>query len=496
MKNLLDQWKVKAEALNLDTIKADAWVLPIWKKKKQNQAFQALDQAHNQQLSTWLNSSVVEDNREKSTVITNVSSYKGKDLYVVVVGEAKKTTPDEIRDALGNAGKWLAGRGYKDVAILCEESNMDAAAIVEGFLMGSYRFFHHKSDPKTHATLKNITFYADQECKKSLKNEVPRAVAYVRANFLARDLVNEAPNILYPASFAKIAQDVAKKQANVSIKVLTKKEIEKENMNLLMAVGRASDYEPRVVHLHYKPKKKAKAKVAFVGKGVTFDTGGLSLKPPTSMVSMKTDMGGAAAVLATIQAVADLQLPVEVHGLMGLVENAVNGNATRPDDVVRGRNGKTVEIENTDAEGRLVLADVLNYAEELKVDYLIDAATLTGACVVALGTDIFAVYANDDKLSSRLLQASQEVGDKAWRMPLEESYRKQLKSEVADMRNIGGREGGSITAALFLSEFVKDTKWAHCDIAGPARATQDYPTSVKGGTGIPSRTFIRFIENL
>jgi len=447
-------------------------------------------------ITQWLASPYVKNDAETSFFFKNTDKiYKIKDFCVVLLGEPKKAKPDTVRNVLGQASRTITQRGYSSVAVLHACSDIDFAQAVEGFLLGSYRFAKYKEDKKAAQSLNKFTFYTSEADKKGLTESIKYISATTRGIFMARDLVNEPGNVIYPESFASIAKKACTGR-KLKFKMLNKAALKKEKMNLHIAVGQASDRDPCLVHIHYKPTKKAKKTVALVGKGVTFDTGGLSLKPAAYMVSMKTDMGGAASVLGTMMAIADLNLPIEVHGLMGLAENAVNGNATRPDDVVTGRSGKTVEIENTDAEGRLVLADVLSYAEDLKVDYIVDAATLTGACVVALGDEFFAVYSKDDDLASRLTEAATQVGDHGWRMPLYDGYKRQLKSDIADLKNVGQRYGGSITAALFLSEFVKKTKWAHLDIAGPARASRDFDTTVKGGSGIPTRTFIRFLENL
>ncbi|MCB0271434.1 MAG: leucyl aminopeptidase [Bdellovibrionales bacterium] len=495
MKNLFDQWNVSLAAMDKGPLKADVCVIPVYAQKKVSPWVQAIDKAHDGIISSWLESSYVGEDREKSMFFVNKGDLAFKDFLVISLGDAKKAGQNEIRNAFGKASKLISQRGYKSVAVVHGDEKIPFEYAMDGFLLGSYRFSKYKEDVKQSQSLQTFIFATSHKNKKTYEKHLSHTCATTRAIFLARDLVNEPGNVVYPESFASIAKNETAKR-KITYKVLSAAELKKQNFNLHLAVGQASDKQPCLVHLHYKPTKKAKKKVALVGKGITFDTGGLSLKPPTYMVSMKTDMAGAAGVLAAMTAIADLALPVEVHGIMALAENAVNGNATRPDDVVRARNGKTVEIENTDAEGRLVLADALHYAENLGVDYIVDAATLTGACVIALGDEIFAIYSKDAKLASLIENAASDVGDKGWRMPLEESYKSQLKSDVADMKNVGGREGGSITAALFLSNFVEKTAWAHLDVAGPARASREFDTIPKGGSGVPTRTFIRFVETL
>jgi leucyl aminopeptidase len=277
------------------------------------------------------------------------------------------------------------------------------------------------------------------------------------------------------------------------------KQIQANGMKLLHAVGRGSRNEPRFVHMVYTPAgpaKKGRKKLVVVGKGLTFDSGGLCIKTAKGMADMKCDMSGAAATIGIVQAAAKLAIPVEVHGVLGCVENMSGDHAYRPGDVFPSREGKTVEIINTDAEGRLVLADVLAYGAELSPDYMIDHATLTGACMVALGRYCAGLYANDDELGGRYLDAARTAGERFWRMPLLDDLRETLKSDVADLKHTGDQYGGSITAALFLREFVGKTKWIHNDIAGPAFLEGAHETAPKGGTGFGVATGAGFLEAL
>jgi len=286
------------------------------------------------------------------------------------------------------------------------------------------------------------------------------------------------------------AQDVGLKCT-----VQTKAGIARQKMNLFLAVNQGSENEPRLIHMVHKPARP-KAKVVFVGKGLTFDAGGLCLKPPKAMADMKCDMAGGAVTIGTLLAVAKLKLPIEVHGLVGATDNMTGGGAYRPGDVFTARSGKTVEIINTDAEGRLVLADVLSYATEIGADYLIDHATLTGACMVALGPWRAALYANDDEMGRAYEDAAEAAGETFWRMPLDAELKEMLKSDVADIKHVGDAFGGSITAALFLQEFVGESRWVHLDIAGPAFQQSPHGVHPKGGTGFGVATAVRFLEGL
>jgi len=300
--------------------------------------------------------------------------------------------------------------------------------------------------------------------------------------------------VLTPEALAEAARRVAK-EGKLKITVLDEKGIRKAGMNLLMAVGQGSVHLPRFIHMSYVPKRP-KAKIVFVGKGLTFDSGGLCIKPAAGMGDMKSDMGGAAAVLGALAAVAALRPNVEVHGIIASAENMPDANAYRPADVFTSLDGKTVEIINTDAEGRLVLADALAYARGLEPELLVDAATLTGACLVALGKSCSAFYTADERLAKRFEGAASAAGEQFWRLPLLEDLREQLDSDIADLKHTGDRYGGSITAALFLREFVGKVPWIHCDIAGPALADRAKGLHPKGGTGHAVLTFVALVEAL
>jgi leucyl aminopeptidase len=312
---------------------------------------------------------------------------------------------------------------------------------------------------------------------------------------LARDLINTPPNDLYPEALANAAVDVCKANG-LKVTVFDKPALVKKGMKLVIAVGQGSARDPRVVHMTYTPAKPAKKKVVFVGKGLTFDSGGLCIKPAQGMEEMKGDMGGAANVIALMAAVAAIKPNVEVHGIVGCAENMPDGAAYRPGDIFGSLDGKTVEIINTDAEGRLVLADCLAYARSLKPDLILDNATLTGAAVIALGPTVSGYYANKEEWAESFRRAAKEAGEATWQMPLVEELRDGLKSDWADIKHTADRWGGSITAALFLREFVGDVPWIHVDIAGPSMANKAYGLYPKGGTGHGVLTYLRLIDQL
>jgi leucyl aminopeptidase len=320
------------------------------------------------------------------------------------------------------------------------------------------------------------------------------AEAIASAVRTVRDLGNGPGNVVTPEAIGKRAQEVAK-EVGVKCTVYDKREIEKMGMGGLLAVNQGSAREPRLITLEYSPRRARKT-VALVGKGITFDSGGISIKPAEKMEEMKFDMCGAAAVIGIIQAAAILELPCRLIGVIASTENLPSGSAYKPGDIVRTMSGKTIEVVNTDAEGRMILADALHYACTFKPDHVIDFATLTGACVVALGHEASGLFSTDDELAQKLIDSGEKVGERLWRLPVWDEYREYIRSEWADMKNSGGRWGGAITAALFLKEFVSCPSWAHLDIAGTSYTEAETARDPKGATGVGVRVTIAFLESL
>lgn len=338
---------------------------------------------------------------------------------------------------------------------------------------------------------------SDADQQQEAEQAIERGTVLGEAINLTRELVNLPPEMIYPESFAERAQSVAS-DLGLQIDVLEQAELEAEKMGSLLAVsqGSGSDRGPRVVAISYQGASAESPTLAIVGKGVTFDCGGLSLKPSDSMITMKCDMAGAATALGAVAAIARLKLPVNVVGYMGLVENMVSDRSYKLGDILTARNGVTIEVQNTDAEGRLVLADVLNYAVEKGADRLIDLATLTGACVVALGEEVTGAFANDQEWCDHITSAAATAGEDIWQLPMFDHFSELLKSDVADCRNIGGRWGGAITAAKFLEKFVEEKPWVHLDIAGPSFASNNQPHREGGATGCMVRTLVEVAASL
>jgi leucyl aminopeptidase len=371
-----------------------------------------------------------------------------------------------------------------------------AASVAMGAVLRAYRFDRYRTKEKAEdkPRLAKLTLLADAGAKVKSAWEPMRAVA--EGVFVARDLVSEPPNVLNPPEMARRCQALSK--LGLKVEVLGPKEMLKLGFGALMGVAQGSVNEPRMVVMHWNGAGgKAKDKpLCFVGKGVTFDTGGISLKPAGGMEDMKFDMGGAGTVIGLMAALAGRKAKVDAIGLVGLVENMPDGNAQRPGDVVTTYSGQTVEVINTDAEGRLVLADVLWYAQQ-KYDprFMLDLATLTGAMVITLGHEITGFFSNDDALAANVTAAGEATGEKMWRMPLGDAYDKLIKSDIADMKNVGGRPGGAITAAQFIQRFVNGKPWAHLDIAGTAWTTKDLATVPKGATAIAVRALDRMVAD-
>lgn len=370
--------------------------------------------------------------------------------------------------------------------------------VVEAILLSAYEFEKYKSKKEDEMPKLSHAFIAVSPRDVATAEEgIKRGKLFANATLFARDLVNEPSHVCTPSHLAKIAQTLAKNHKQIHVKILEKDECEKLGMNSYLGVAKGSVESPKYIHLTYTPKR-SKGKIALVGKGITFDTGGVSLKPPEHMETMKLDMAGAASVLGVFDVLSELNIPYTVTGIIASCENMPSGSAIKPGDVVTALNGKTIEVLNTDAEGRLTLADAFSYCVKfVKPDYMIDLATLTGACMVALGDDIAGLWSNSDKLKNALIAAGNETGEKIWHMPLEESYKERIKSHVADVKNIQtGRYGGAVTAALFLEEFVGGTAWAHLDIAGPSFAEKPTALHPVGGTGFGVRLLLNLLGGL
>ncbi|NOR55940.1 MAG: leucyl aminopeptidase [Sulfurovum sp.] len=436
----------------------------------------------------------------------------GQDETCLLVGKnrlyvgATSLKGADIRRAAANVMKSLLGTKYNSIKVATYTNKgctYSLRAMVEGFILGAYRFESYKSK-KNESKIKDITISLEEYSELEIDIEkasllVHKGQITADATNFTRDIVNTTPDDCYPDVMASIAEGMSE-DTGLKCNILKPKKLRKEKMETLLAVARASRHKPRVIHMTHKPKN-AKKVITLVGKGLTYDSGGLSLKPADYMVTMKSDKSGGAAVIGIMKAIAELDLPIEVHGFVGAVENMIGGDAYKPDDVLVAKNGKTIEIRNTDAEGRLVLADVLCYAQqEVKADYLFDFATLTGASVVAVGHYTSSIMGNNKEVQDLVVKEAHNAGELATALDFNPYLKKTIKSEIADICNISNtRYGGAITAGQFLSEFVNKKhadKWAHIDIAGPAFVEHAWGENPHGASGAGVRMMVKLIENL
>jgi leucyl aminopeptidase len=486
------------------TLRTDALVIGIAKGPKGpvvTSGAEAVDKAFDGKLASVLETLGASGAEGEVTRIPVLSGLKTPLVLAVGLGAVPEKddtyATETLRRAAGSAARALAGTkkaGFALPVVAVE----DVEAVAEGALLGAYSFTAYQgrgedsSDAKL--PLAEVVLLGAKPRDKAFKAAAERAVALAEEINRARDLVNTPPNDLYPESFAAVAQAAAKEHG-LKIQVLDEKALAKGGFGGILGVGQGAARGPRLVKISYTHSKAQKS-LAFVGKGITYDSGGISLKPAGHNETMKCDMAGAAAVFASVVAVARLGLKVNVTGWLALAENMPSGTATRPGDVLRMYSGKTVEVLNTDAEGRLVLADALTRASEEHPDAIVDVATLTGAMMMALGSRTFGIMGNDESFRTAIHEIAEEVGEQSWPMPLPAELRKGMNSETADIANMGERMGGGLVAGLFLQEFVgEDIAWAHLDIAGPAfHEAAPFGYTPKGGTGSSIRTLVRLAE--
>jgi leucyl aminopeptidase len=426
------------------------------------------------------------------------STFEGGFRQVLLLGADDLSVPANLRKLAWDAAR--AGHGSGVAHLLLDlRGKLDGPAkeklVAEGLALAGYVYDRYLGSEKRKPS--------KLECATVISELTPthatdRGRAVARAIAIARDLGNGPAELVTPGFLAETATTLAAELRgaghDVECEVFDVEECERRGMGLFLAVGRGSEQPAKFIHLVYKPKQPSKGRVCLVGKGVTFDSGGYSLKPSEAMMGMKLDMAGAAAVIASIDAIARLELPYEVHAISAAAENLVSGRAYRLGDVFRASNGKTVEINNTDAEGRLTLADALVFAASLEPDLVIDFATLTGACVVALGPHIAGMMTRDDALAAGFAAAAERAGEEMWRLPLPKPLMSMLDSKIADMRNTGERYGGALTAGLFLEQFSENKRWMHVDIAGPAMLDKPFGVNLEGGSGIPVATIVEFLS--
>ncbi len=464
-------------------------------------AIGSVDQALNGRLAKLMKEESFKGQGGKTFLMRTDGLIPAKRVLVVGLGKKEEFTLETVREASAISFETIRAMKLKKVVSILHgaggggQNPKDAAqAMVEALRLVAYSFARYKKQNGNGIISFEIVSH-DRHAVVAARKGIELGELFAQGTVLARDLVNTPAMHLRPIDLVEAAREITKKNSSVRLRIFDRARLEQMGAGGILGVAQGSDHPPYMVHLVYKPSGRAKKKIALIGKAVTFDSGGLSLKPADYMMTMKTDMAGAASVLGVFSVLKQLAPKVEIHGIFAAVENMPSGKAIRPGDVVYALNKKTVEVLNTDAEGRLTLMDALVYAQKQKPDFIIDLATLTGACMVALGEEITGIMSNNPKLAQDILKASFLVGEKMWELPLEKSYKKLLKSQVADLQNIGGKYGGALTAGLFLQEFV-DPKmpWAHLDIAGPSYAERDLSAYVrKGATGHGVRTLLQLL---
>lgn len=472
-------------------------VVGVYESRKLTESAKILDNASKGYLTNILRQGDMEGKVNTTLLLHNIPDISSKRVMLVGLGKEKEFNDKAYRQAVSAAFKALLQTGAADASFFLTDIPLKqrdiAWKVIQTVILATesiYRFDRLKSKPeKAQSPLGEITLVVhDQASLLAGEKALQQGLAIARGMNVTKDLGNLAPNICTPTYLAEQATDMAK-HYKLKVSVLGQKDMEKLKMGAFLAVARGSHQPAKLIVLEYRGLPKMEKPIVLVGKGVTFDTGGISLKPSAEMDEMKFDMSGAASVLGTLTAVAEMKLPLNIVGIIPATENMPGGNATKPGDVVTSMSGKTIEILNTDAEGRLILCDALTYAERYKPDAVIDIATLTGACVIALGHLASGLMSNSEQLAKELLQASELASDRAWQLPMWDDYQELLKSNFADMANIGGRSAGTITAACFLSRFSEKYPWAHLDIAGTAWKSG----KEKGSTGRPVPLLTQFL---
>ncbi|BFM05421.1 leucyl aminopeptidase [Halioxenophilus aromaticivorans] len=479
----------QAKAFDLSQVKADCIVLGVSEAKQQSAAFNQIDQQLEGLLSQLSSAGDLKTGLGQ-TVLLPAPSISGKRILVVGLGKANELTRDQFQKlSTAVAGKLYhkniktAAIALGDVTVTGADSAWQASLVARAVVLADYQYDATLSTKKPAHNLRSVIYVTDDKAAlPAIKKGLAQGQAVGNGMNFTRQLGNLPANICTPSYLSGQARTLARGQTKLSVKILKEKDMRELGMGSLLSVSAGSVEEANLIVMEYKGAAKSTKPHVIVGKGITFDTGGISLKPGANMDEMKFDMCGAASVFGTVKTLLELQPKINVVAIVAASENMPNGNATKPGDVVTSMSGQTIEILNTDAEGRLVLCDALTYAERYKPQSVIDIATLTGACIVALGKVRCGLFSNDDAMAAELENLSQEVCDKAWHLPMDDEYQKLLDSNFADIANIGGPGGGSITAACFLSRFTKRFTWAHLDIAGVSHHSGG---AAKGATGRP-----------
>ena len=496
--------EIKVAIGDITKIEAGAIVVNFFEGMERTEGeIATIDKALDGAISQLISQGEIKGKLNEITIVHSLGKLPATRVVVVGLGKKEELSQDKVRGAVAEACRRLQQKNIDDIATIAMGAGMAGIslesatqAVTEGALLGVYSFRKHITKEPEYSEIKQLLIVGRNQAELSLLvRGSNKGKILAEATNLARDMVNESANYMTPNRMAEMAAELAKTH-RLEVSVLEQEQMQKLGMGGLLGVAQGSQQPPKFIILRYRGGNSAEADVALLGKGITFDSGGLSIKPSEGMAEMKGDMAGGAAVMAAISAVAQLQPKINVLAIVPATENLPSGKALKPGDILTAMNGKTIEIISTDAEGRLILADALSYAKKLGVKFIVDVATLTGACRVALGDVYSGAFGNNQELMDKVIAAGAEAGELIWQMPMHEQYKEQTKSDVADIKNVGGKWGGAITAAHFLAEFVGDTPWVHLDIAGTSLNEKEQGYLVKGATGVPVRTLVNLVLSL
>ena len=496
--------EVKVVSGDITHAKVDAAIVNLFEgTESPGGATGAVDQALEGAISRLIAAGEIKGKSGEVTLIHTLGKLEPERVIIVGLGKKEKLSIDSVREVMASACRFSRKIGAKRVATIVHGAGVGGLApekcvqaLTEGSILGLYTFRKHVTGEAEHGEIGELLIMERDESKlASFESAASDGRILAEATNLARDMVNQPANHMTPSDLAEVAREVAA-DVGLDFSVLDREEMERLGMGALLGVAQGSRQPPKFIVMSYRGGDPASSPLGLIGKGLTFDSGGISIKPSEHMDEMKGDMAGGAAVIAAMKAIAELKPEINVTGLVPATENLPGGAALKPGDILKAMSGKTIEVVNTDAEGRLALADALAYANKEGLSPLVDVATLTGSCRVALGDICTGAFSNDDDLVAKVLEAGEEAGEKIWRLPMYEEYKEKNKSDVADIKNTGGRYAGAITAAQFLAEFVQDTPWVHLDIAGPFLSDKERGYLAKGGTGVGVRTLVNLTLTL
>ncbi len=496
--------EIRVIAGDIAKTKADAIIVPFFEGMEHPEGdIAAIDKALAGAISQLINQGEIKGKLNEITIVHSLGKLPAARVVVAGLGKQPELSQDKVRGAMAEACRLLRQKGVSSIATIAQGAEIAgitpegaAQAITEGALLGVYSFRRHITKEAEHGEIKQLLIVSSDESElPTLEQGCHKGRVMAEATNLARDMVNEPANYMTPSHMAETAKRLAETYG-LELNVLEQEQMQELGMGALLGVAQGSRQPPKFIVLRYRGGDSSEVDVALVGKGITFDSGGISIKPSEKMDEMKSDMAGGAAVMAAISAIARLKPKINVMAIIPATENLPGGNALKPGDILTAMSGKTIEIISTDAEGRLILADALGYVRKFDAKSIVDVATLTGACIIALGKVCTGAFGNNQELIDRIIAAGAEAGELIWQMPMYDQYKEQNKSDVADIKNAGGRDGGAITAAQFLSEFAGDTPWVHLDIAGTSMTDKEKNYLVKGATGVPVRTLVNLVLSL